>query len=448
MPSIALARPRPSQFRQDRRGHRFATFVATVLLGGLAVLSTSGADWPRWRGPANDGHADASEEPLLSLPTDPAPVWQVPAGEGLASPVVSRGRVFAFDNQGGKETLRALSVDNGRELWRAEVDVPFSDSQGPTGPRNTPVVDDDRVFAVSCRGELQCRNVDDGSLLWRTSFVKDHQAVFIGESGTAPGATRHGNNGSPLVDGDHLIALVGGTNGAGVVCFAKRTGGLIWKSTSDQAAYAPPVVATIAGERQILCFNVAGLVGLRRSDGKELWRVPIKTAFARHVTAPVVLENTIVVSSHQVGLLGIRVTRDGDVWSASTAWTSKEAAMNYASPVAVGESLYGLGPKKNLVCVDIRTGQIRWSKDSVFVSPADKAYGGFVVVKDRILALTDSGELILFSADPASYREHSRVQVTGSNWANPALSDGVVYLRDGLKQTGQWRAFRLKAEPH
>ena len=375
-------------------------------------------------------------------------MWQVPAGEGLASAVVSRGRVFAFDNQGGKETLRALSVDNGREHWRAEVDIPFSDSQGPTGPRNTPVVDDDVVYAVSCRGELQCRNVADGGLVWRTSFVKDHQAVFIGESGTAPGATRHGNNGSPLVDGDHLIAFVGGTNGSGVVCFAKRTGSVVWKSTSDQAAYAPPVSATLHGERQILCFNAAGLVGLRRSDGAERWRVPIKTSFARHVGAPVVLRDTIVVSSHQVGLLGIRVSREGDSWSASTAWTSKEAAMNYASPVGVGESLYGLGPKKNLVCIDIPTGQIRWSKDSLFVSPADKAYGGFVVVGDRILALTDSGELILFSADPSGYREHGRVQVAGSNWSNPALSDGVVYLRDGLKQPGQWRAFRLKAAPH
>jgi hypothetical protein len=179
--------------------------VLALIQWVIPDLRVVAADWPRWRGPGNDGHAPAGSKPLDSLPLDAAFVWQVPAGEGLASPVVAHGRVFAFDNQDGQETLRALSVDTGRELWRAAVDAPFSDSQGPTGPRNTPVVDDDVVYAVSCRGELQCRNTSDGALVWRTSFVKDHEAVFVGESGSTPGAARHGNNGSPQVDGDHLI---------------------------------------------------------------------------------------------------------------------------------------------------------------------------------------------------------------------------------------------------
>ncbi len=383
--------------------------------------------------------------PLTTLPAEPAIVWQVPAGEGLASPVVAGGRVFAFDNQNGRETLRALAMETGREQWRADIDAPFSDSQGPTGPRNTPVVDGDAVYAVSCRGELRCLRTSDGSLIWRTSFVKDHEAVFVGETGNTPGAARHGNNASPLVDGDHLLAMVGGTNGAGVVCFAKRTGAVFWKSTSDQAAYAPPVVATIHGERQVVCFTADGLVGLRRSDGMERWRVPIKTAYARHVTTPVVLGDIVVVSSHQVGLLGIRVSLDGTNASATTAWTRKDAAMNFASPVAVGGSLYGIGPKRNLLCVDIATGSIQWSRDGVFVTSADKTHGGFIAMDDRVLTLTDSGELVLFAADSSAYRELGRVQVAGANWTNPAFSDEVVYLRDGLRQSaGQWKAIRLR----
>lgn len=423
---------------------RFAALGLSVLaLLPAASPPSPAADWPRWRGPANDGHAPATPS-LERLPDEPAVLWQVPAGEGLASPVVAHGRVFAFDNQDGKETLRALSVDSGREHWRAAVDTPFSDSQGPTGPRNTPVVDDDVVYAVSCRGELQCRTTHDGSLVWRTSFVKDHQAVFVGESGNAPGATRHGNNASPLVDGDHLLVCVGGTNGAGVVCFAKRTGAVVWKSTSDQAGYAPPVVATIHGERQVLCYTAAGLVGLRRSDGKELWRFPIRTAFARHVTTPVVFGDLAVVSSHQAGLFGIRIERRDDAWTASAAWSGKQAAMNFASPVAVGDHLYGVGPSKNLVCVELATGRIAWSRDGFFATPADKAHAGFVVIGSNVLALTDSGELVVFAADPSGYQERGRAQVAGSNWTNPAFADGIVYLRDGFKQNGQWKAVRVR----
>lgn len=424
------------------RARLLATLLPLIALAPSTPVQA--ADWPRWRGPANDGHAPAGSKPLEALPLDAAFVWQVPAGEGLASPVVAHGRVFAFDNQDGQETLRALSVDSGRELWRAAVDQPFSDSQGPTGPRNTPVVDDDVVYAVSCRGELQCRNTSDGALVWRTSFVKDHEAVFVGESGSTPGAARHGNNGSPLVDGDHLLVGVGGTNGAGVVCFQKRTGAVVWKSTSDQAGYAPPVVATFHGERQVVCFTAAGLVGLRRSDGLERWRFPIRTSFARHVTTPVVHGDLVVVSSHQAGLFGIRVAQDGDAWSAAAAWSGKEAVINYASPVAVDGYLYGVGPKKNLICLEIASGKLRWSRDGVFLTSADKTYGGFMVIGNRILVLTDSGELVLFAADPEAYRELGRVQVAAANWTNPALSDDVVYLRDGLKQSGQWKAVRIR----
>lgn len=422
----------------------FAVAVAVAVASIATAPSSPAADWPRWRGPANTGHAPATTRPLTTLPAEPTVLWQTPAGEGLASPVVANGRVLAFDTQDGQETLRALSATDGRELWRATIDTPFSDSQGPTGPRNTPVIDGNHVYAVSCRGELQCRLAADGSLVWRTSFVKDHQAVFVGESGNAPGATRHGNNASPLIDGDHLLALVGGTNGAGVVCFAKTTGAVVWKSTSDQAGYAPPVVATVHGEPQVLAFTVNGLVGLRRSDGRELWRFPIRTAFARHVTTPVVHGDLVIVSSHQAGLFGIRISRDGDTWSASAAWSGKDAAMNFASPVAVANHLYGVGPRKNLVCVDMADSRIAWSRDSFFVTGADKAHAGFIVVGSEILCLTDSGELVLFAADPAAYRELGRVQVAGTNWTNPALADDVLYLRDGFKANGRWKAIRLR----
>jgi outer membrane protein assembly factor BamB len=124
-------------------------------------------DWPQWRGPDRTGHVPNGARVPGAMPTQPQVAWRVGIGEGLASPVVAGGKVFYFDNQGGKETLHALNADDARELWRACVDDTFTDEQGPSGPRCTPLVDKDRVYAQSGKGELQCLSVAEGRCLWR-----------------------------------------------------------------------------------------------------------------------------------------------------------------------------------------------------------------------------------------------------------------------------------------
>lgn len=408
-----------------------------VALSNLFVWSSAAGDWPQWRGPWRTGHVPGGMVVPARLPLEPKAVWKLKIGEGLASPVVAGGRVYYFDNTGGKETLHAIDASTTREVWRKEIDGTFSDNQGPTGPRCTPLVDGDRVYAQSCKGELQCLNAADGRLLWRVNFTNDLGAIFIGEKGNIPGAARHGNNGPPVIDGEHLIVCAGGTNGAGVVCFEKHTGRIVWKSQNDMAAYAPPMVATIAGVKQVVGFTCDGVVGLQREDGALLWRIPVRTAYARHVTTPVIWEDRVVVSSHQAGLIGIKVSKAGPGLKAEECWISKEAAMNFSSPVAVGQYLYGLSPARNLICVEIPTGKLMWSRDGHFTTSADKAHAAFVVLGQHVLALTDGGQLVLFSAHPGEFTEISRVQVCAMNWCNPAYADGKLYLRDGVRGAGE-----------
>lgn len=410
----------------------------------FAILCSTGmataADWPQWRGPARNGHAAPGAKLIEKLPAEPKTIWRIKAGEGLASPVVAGGRAFLFDNQGGRETLRCVNASDGKELWRADVDEPFKDSQGPVGPRCTPVVEGDRVYAQSCRGELRCFAVTDGRKLWSANFTKDFAAVFIGEKGTAQAATRHGNSGSPVIDGDHLIAQVGSTNGASLVCFEKKSGQVVWKSQNDVAGYGAPIVESDTGVRHVVSFTADGVIGLQPDNGELLWRVPVKTTFARHATTPVVAHNMVIVSSHQAGLIGINLSKAG----AKQKWLNKQAAINFASPVAVGRHLYGLGPAKNAICVEVETGDVKWSKDGWWTTSADKAHGAFLALGSNILTLTDSGTLILFAADAKECRELGRAQVCGANWCNPAYVDGILFLRDGLRQqSGDWICLQL-----
>ncbi len=389
------------------------------------------ADWPQWRGPDRTGHVPKGEIVPDKLPVEPSVDWRTKVGDGLASPVVAGGKVFYLDNQAGKETVHAAEADSGKPIWSVTLDEAFKDSQSTPGPRCTPLIDGGRVYAQSCRGELQCLDASDGKRLWRVNYVTNFGAVFIGEKGQAAGAARHGYNGSPLIDGDRLITLAGGTNGAGVVCLDKASGKVIWKSQNDGAAYAPPILASVAGRRQAIAFTVDGLIGLDPKDGDLLWRVPLKTTFGRHVTTPVVSDDTVMVSSHEFGLIGVHVATSGNGLAARTIWTNKEAAINFASPGVAGEYLYGLGPDRNLVCVNAGTGKLAWSQEGLFPSPAGKAHAGFVIMGRNVLVLTDSGQLVLFGTNPEQYREMGRAQIAGANWCNPAYANGRLYLRDG-----------------
>ena len=401
---------------------------------GVFLSPALAGDWPRWRGANGDGHVTGADARLEALPAEAKAKWRFKLGDGHGSPVVAQGRAYILDKQEKDEVLVALDAASGQPLWKKTIYLGNDDNQGK-GPRGTPLVDGDRVYVQTMRGEFQCLAVADGALRWRKNFVDDFGAVFLGEISNQKsiGATRHGNNGSPLIDGDHIIVQAGGLSGASVVCLDKRTGATIWKSQDDPAGYAAAIIAELAGVRQVVVYTALGVIGLDPRDGKLLWRFPISTTWARHATTPVVVGDIVTVSSHQHGMFGLRVSRDGAGQKVEKAWLTKEAAINFASPVAVGDHVYGLGPAKNLLCVDVRTGKIAWSQDGYFAGNAGQSHAGLLVLGKNILCLTDRGELVLFAADPAAFRQVNpggRIQACGQTWCNPAYADGVAYLRD------------------
>jgi len=405
--------------------------MAAAWIALMACSSGYSADWPRWRGPEGTGHVPNGASVPETLSEETNVLWRTDVGNGLGSPVVAGGIVFYLDNQGDMEVVHAVEADAGDPVWSAPVDKVFKDAQSPPGPRSTPLVDDGRVFVLSCRGEFQCLDAAQGGMIWRIHFVDDLGAVFQGETGSASGASRHGNTGSPFIDGDRMFVDVGGRTGASVVCFDKETGRVIWKSQSDIAGHGGPVVATIKGVKQVISFTASGVLGLDADDGELLWRVPVKTRYGRHCTTPVVVDDTVVVSSYLDGLIGVRVMKKGGRLQAEREWEDKISTINFASPVAVGHHLYGLARARKLICVDARTGRSAWAKDWTSSRMFDKGYASFIVMKDKILVLAEDGTLFLMDADKKALNITAMVKVCGKNWCNPAYADGRLFLRDG-----------------
>lgn len=137
----------------------FLSIVATVA-GPLHA-----DDWPQWRGPDRTGHVPAGVPVPKELPAAPKVVWKIQAGFGLASPVVANGKVVYLDAQDDKETVHAVDAATGKPLWSAELDETFKDSQSAAGPRCTPLINGDLVFAQSCRGHLKCLSAANGKLV-------------------------------------------------------------------------------------------------------------------------------------------------------------------------------------------------------------------------------------------------------------------------------------------
>jgi hypothetical protein len=102
---------------------------------------------------------------------------------------------------------------------------------------------------------------------------------------------------------------------------------------------------------------------------------------------------------------------------------------HYNTPVLVGDYLYGVdgrqeGGAARLRCVEWKTGAVKWSVPRF-------GCASLIAVDGGMLAVTETGELVRFAADPAGYKERARAKVLdGVVRAAPALSDGRLFVRN------------------
>ena len=403
--------------------------LSSILAGILALgLSAAAGDWPQWLGPTRDAHAAADEKAPERLPSELKTVWSKKIGGGFSSPVVAKGRVAYFDEVGESEVLHLVDTKSGQEIWNVPIAAKFQDEWG-AGPRSTPFFEGDRIYCQSSIGEFRCLGVADGKIIWGTSFEKDFGVHFLGSKVNEGTATRRGNNGSGILDGNAVIVPVGNTAGASIVCFDKLTGKVLWKAGDDEAAYSSLQVATLAGTRQVVAFTAEALCAFDRATGKPLWRVELKTNAKRHAMTPVIFGDNVVVNSHTIGMICYKISKEGADFKAGQAWINKEAKINLSTPVLVEGNLYCQGAGTDFICVNAANGELKWAHQN-FSRDAKKMSSSVFAIGNRILALNYEGLLHLIAADPSKYTEISRVQVCGSNWNFPACAGGKLFVRD------------------
>lgn len=403
----------------------------------LSALAARAGDWPQWRGPQRDGHP-AGETLPRTLPAEASALYRISIGEGHAGPVVAGDRVVVLDNRGGEETAHALDARTGREVWGRAYGELYADEFG-SGPRCTPLIDDDRVYVQSCRGEFRCLNLADGATRWRFHF-SDYGMVWVPDRNAGGGAaSRRGNTGSGVIVGDRIIVPIGSTEGASLAAFDKRTGRLLWKSQNDLTSYSSLSAGTLAGRLQVVAATCEGLLALDVADGGLLWRQAFKTRANRNVVTPLLEGDDVLFAACSIPLNRQRIRVEAGGFRVEGQWTNRTLNINLVTPTVAGEYLYGIGAERSgrYVCVDRRTGETAWAQAG-FGEVASTISDG-----ERLLILIETGECLLLAADPKRYRELGRFQAVGKTYAHPAYANGVLYVRDARELV----AYRLRNIP-
>ena len=393
-----------------------------LALSLIAAVPAPDSDWNQWRGPKRDGHS-ADTGLLKEWPAGgPSLAWKaVGLGGGFSSVSIQGDRIFTMGDQSDSCNLLALNLADGKIIWSAKVGK-TEGGGGYPGPRCTPSADGKLVVALGQYGDLVCVSQADGKEKWRKTMEEF--------GGHLPG---WGYADSPLLDGNNVVCIPGGSKGA-VVALRKDTGETVWQCSEikDGAAYTSIVPTEISGKKQYLLLTFETIAGIDPEDGKVLWRAVRKGKVAV-IPDPIQKDGFVFTTSgYEIGCNVFKVSGSSaeQIYSDDEAGMRKQerTANHHGGMVLVGDHVYGTN-EHNLRCVEVKTGKLVWENKCVGKGSISFADGNLIVRGE-----SRTGSVALVEATPAGYKEHGRFdqpyRSKTDSWPHPVVSGGKMYLRD------------------
>ncbi len=421
-----------------------------LMLWGFAGVAGAD-DWPAWMGADRDG-VYRETGIIDSIPPEGLPVkWRMPVSAGYAGPAVADGRVIVFDyvkSEGevkndpntrvelqGAERITAMDAETGETIWQKSYDCPYSISY-PAGPRCTPTIDGDKVYTLGAEGDLQCRTMADGEVVWKISLKEKFNAEIL----------IWGQSSHPLVDGDLLYTMVGG-DGQGIVAFNKMTGAVAWKALDTEAGYCPPSIIEAAGVRQLIAFHPMGVASLNPANGTVYWQQQITPLYQMSIARPMVDGDLMYVSGIRNASLMLKL--DTEKPGAQELWRGNPKTSVFSAnstPLFVDGTLYGTDCVLGcLFAVEASTGERLWQTFEA-TRPQEKrkvSHGtGFITrigQTDRYFIMNEVGDLVMAKMTPGKFESLGRfhvLQPTGEAfgravvWSHPAYAAKTMFARN------------------
>ena len=374
-------------------------------------MLASSADWPQWRGPNRDGIS--SETGLLAAwpPGGPPVAWKTNGlGQGYSSLAIAGGRIYTQGQRGNQEFILAIDVKTGKKIWETPTSRAYRNDRGD-GPRGTPTIDGERLYAMTGDGVLFCLDVATGKPVWSINVAQQY-------GGSVP---NWGFSESPLIDGDRLIVMPGG-RGASLVSLNKRDGSLQWKTGSDRAGYSSAIVADVGGSRQVLALSADAALAVLESNGELLWHYTKVSNRTANIATPVYHDGAVFVSSAYG--TGCALLKLGPK-TMSEVYFNGDMKNHYSTSVLIDNYLYGYSDSI-LTAMQFNTGKVAWKNRSV-------GKGSVTYAEKHLYLLGEDGVIGLAEANSGAYQEVSRFEVNKGSlpaWSPLVISGGKLYYRD------------------
>jgi len=404
----------------------FRWYVPVVLVAVCMALTTSGvtaADWPQFRGPDGQGHADSARLPIR-FGEKRNVVWKMSIpGRGWSSPVILDEQIWMTTATDKGHSLRAVCVDlsNGRLLHDVEVfhpDRPVSVNTRNSHASPTPVIERGRVYVCFGTMGTACLSTRTAKILWRNTELK-----LVHKEG--PGS-------SPILFGRRLILDCDGKDVQYVVALDTQTGRIAWKTNRSaplrtnpefRKAYCTPLVITADGQRQVICPGPDQVNAYDPRSGREIWRV--RYIGFSNVPRPLFADGVVYVCTgyFRPSLLAIRTDGRGDVTESRVLWRHRRSVPAIPSPILVNGRIYMVSDGGVATCLNARTGRQLWQRrlgGRYAASP--------IAAAGRIYFSADDGRVIVIAVAD-KYQQLAVNRLDGRLMASPAVAGDALILR-------------------
>ncbi len=378
-------------------------------------------DWPGWRGA---DRTDVSHEKglLKEWPEGgPKQLWtSKKCGVGYSGFAVVKDSLYTMGGYAESTKLICLNTETGDIRWRKDMSENVLENGWGDGPRGTPTVDGDFVYAMSGAGVLVCAKTSDGEIVWSAS-MRDF-------GGRTP---NWGYTESVLVDGDQVICTPGGRDGA-ILALNKTNGEKIWqtKDFTDAADYSSLIVAVHNQQRQYIQLTQKSIVGVAANNGSVLWKSswPGRTAV---VPTPIFKDGLVYVSSGYG--VGCKLVELGGK-EPKEIYENKTMKNQHGGVILIENHLYGYSDNVGWLCQNFKTGDTVWSDRRSLGKGAVACADGMLYCISE-----DRGEVVLIEASTKGWSEKGRFTLDpeseyrpsrGKRWTHPTIANGKLYLRD------------------
>lgn len=391
------------------------------------------SDFPQFLGPQRNGVISKREFSVPETTSEIETLWNIGIGEGWASFAVVKDRAITLEQRDDQECLTCYRLSDGALLWKIEHESHHDNTFGGPGPRSTPTIHEDQVYAQGQDGTIWCVDWLTGNIRWQVELLK--LAGWNKESSES--AISWARSGSPLIVDDLCILPFGGpqaqaSGGRSLIALSLEDGKTIWTAGDDQISYASPMLLNLAGQRQIVSVNEQTITGHTVETGDQLWSfewIGQSNGGANCASVIPAGTNQFVIGKGYGGgsaLVEVTANENGEL-NAEAIWTSSRVLKTKFTHACVdGAVAYAIN-NGSLEAVNIPEGLSNWQQ-----SRRERlGQGQLLLVDDILIGQAEAGGVLFALANPNEYQELLRLPaLEAKTWNIPTIAGRHLLVRN------------------